>query len=285
MSGTLFVVATPIGNLQDITLRALSTLKTVAVIACEDTRVTRRLLQAHGITTPTVSFHAHSSLQAQDRLLARLTAGEDIALVSDAGTPLVSDPGAELVHKAVEQGSPVVPIPGASALLAAVMAAGLPPQPLLFLGFVPRADAARREVLGPLRAAPYTLVLYEAPQRVVDLLEALERSLGDRPACVARELTKRFEQLRRGSLSSLASTLRVEPPQGEVVVVVGPGDPGAEAETPEVEMRSAARRWLAEGQTPAAVARALAGAYGLPKRQAYKLVLSLKDSEERPDDG
>ena len=279
MSGTLFIVATPIGNLQDITLRALSTLKAVSVVACEDTRVTRKLLTAHGIDTPTVSYHAHSTQSVQDRLLERLGAGEDIAVVSDAGTPLISDPGAELVQQARAEGYSVVPIPGPSALLAAVMAAGLPPQPLLFLGFAPRADRARREVLGPLAEAPYTLVLYEAPQRVGDLLTALERSLGDRPACVARELTKRFEELRSGSLSALAARFKDAPPQGEVVIVVGPGRAEQAGDRRE-EMAEAAARWLTNGQSPAEVARALAGAYGVPKRQAYKIVLEQKSDRE-----
>lgn len=276
MPGTLFVVSTPIGNLQDITLRALTTLESVALIACEDTRVTRRLLTAHGITTPTTSYHAHSAPHVQDDLLRRLDEGDSIALVSDAGTPLISDPGATLIRAAIDREVRIEPIPGPSALLSAVVGAGLPPQPLLFLGFVPRTDRARREILGPLRTAPYTLVLYEAPNRVVDVLRALHRMVGPRPACVAREMTKRFETFQRGDLSALAAFFEDAPPQGEVVIVVGPGT-ADEGERSVDDIKAAAVRWLADGQSPADVARALAGAYGLPKREAYKLVVSLRD--------
>ena len=277
MTGTLFIVATPIGNLEDITLRALRILKSVAVVACEDTRVTRKLLTHFGIETPTTSYHAHSGDSASARLLERLLQGDDVALVSDAGTPLLSDPGADLVSLVLANDVRVEPVPGPSALLAAVAAAGLPPQPLLFLGFVPRSDRGRREVLGPLRSAAYTLVLYEAPHRVVELLATLQRCLGDRPACVARELTKRFESYARGTLSDLEEALSMRPPQGEVVVVVGPAS-GEEAPANTDDMLAAAQRWLADGQSPAEIARALAGAYGVPKREAYKLVLSLKTS-------
>lgn len=283
MTGTLYVVATPIGNLADVSRRAVTTLESVAVIACEDTRVTRKLLTTYGIERPTVSYHAHSGGHTMAKLIDRLLAGEDVAVVSDAGTPLISDPGAELVAEAAANGIPIVPIPGPSALLAAVMGAGLPPQPLLFLGFAPRHERDRREVLGPLRSAPYTLVLYEAPGRVVDLLVALERSLGDRPACVARELTKRFETFHRGRLSELVVELEARPPQGEVVVVVAPAGPDSAAPS-EDEMKAAASRWLADGQSPAEVARAIAGAYGVPKRQAYKLVVSLRTQAHGADE-
>ena len=282
-SGTLYVVATPIGNLDDVSARALQVLEAVDVIACEDTRVTRKLLSAKGISTPTMAYHAHSGSDVQAKLLTRLEQGARLALVSDAGTPLISDPGAELVQATIDRGISVVPIPGPSALLAAVVGSGLPPQPLLFLGFLPRADRGRREILGPLRQAPYTLVIYEAPSRVVGTLHALARSLGDRPACVARELTKRYETFVRGRLSTLADRMQAEPPQGEVVIVVGPGTPEqTNADADEIE--ATARRWLAEGQAPAEVARAIAGAFGMTKRQAYKVVVSLRRDDAEQDD-
>jgi 16S rRNA (cytidine1402-2'-O)-methyltransferase len=278
MPGVLFVVATPIGNLSDLTLRAIRVLGEVAVIACEDTRVTRKLLEAHGISTPLTSFHAHSGAGPLSALLARLEAGEQVALVSDAGTPLVSDPGADLVSAAIARGIEVVPVPGASALLAALAASGLPPQPFLFLGFLPRADVERRELLAPLREAPYTLVIYEAANRVPETLAALQRSLGDREACLARELTKKFETFARGPLSALVERFQ-EAPLGEVVLVVGPGvagrpSPGLDA------ARDEAARLLASGQRPSEVARAIAGAFGLAKQEAYQLVLALKGTSE-----
>lgn len=277
-AGTLYVVATPIGNLEDITLRALRILREVALIACEDTRVTRKLLSAHGIETPTTAYHAHSDPGVARELLRRLEAGASVALVTDAGTPLISDPGDSLVAAAAAADIPVVPIPGPSALLAALSASGLPPQPLLFLGFLPRGDAERREILGPLREAPYTVVVFEAPGRVLDTLGALRRSLGDRPAAVARELTKRFETIARGPLSALEARF-AEPPLGEIVIVVGPGRAEREGAATD-DIRAEAARLLAAGVRPAEAAKTLAGAFGLPKREAYQLVLEVTRGED-----
>lgn len=281
-SGQLYLVATPIGNLQDITLRALEVLRTVAVVACEDTRVTRKLLDHYEIPTPVTSYHAHSDAGVAERLVRRVEEGESVALVTDAGTPLLSDPGAELVGLAIERGVDVVPIPGASALLAAVTASGLPTNRIQFLGFLPRADGERREVLSPLRGFPTTVVVYESPRRLTATLDALRRSLGDRRAAVAREMTKHFETFERGRLSELVERFP-EAPKGEVVVVVGP--PEQEKDGTE-EAPAAARALLRSGVRPTEAAKTLAGRFGLAKKEAYELVMAVKteataDEEQR----
>jgi 16S rRNA (cytidine1402-2'-O)-methyltransferase len=268
--GSLYLVATPIGNLSDITLRAIEVLRSVQVIACEDTRVTHKLLEHYEIDTPTLSFHAHSPDELADRLCDRLDAGESIALVSDAGTPVLSDPGIELVDRAIQRGLSVVPIPGASALLAALTASGLPAHRVLFLGFLPRADAERREVLAPLREAPYTLVIYESPHRLGETLAALLKSLGDRRAVVARELTKHFETFARDRLSALAANFGEAPPKGEVVIVVGPAEASAET---GLDLRAEARALIALGTPPSEAAKTLAGRFGLAKKEAYRMVM------------
>jgi 16S rRNA (cytidine1402-2'-O)-methyltransferase len=277
-AGALYVVATPIGNLEDITLRALRILREASVIACEDTRVTRKLLSAHGIEGRVVSFHAHSKPEVAEKLIGRLLGGEDVALVSDAGTPLLSDPGDALVKAAIARGIVVVPVPGASALLATLAASGLPAERVLFLGFLPREDGDRREILGPLRDAPYTLVIYESPRRVREVLIALARSLGDRPACVARELTKRFETFERGRLSELADRF-AEETLGEVTIAIGPAEAKAEARDVDAAAREA-RRLLGEGMRASEAAKVIAGAFGLARQEAYQLVLDAKSGGE-----
>jgi 16S rRNA (cytidine1402-2'-O)-methyltransferase len=276
-AGALYVVATPIGNLEDITLRALRVLKEVTVIACEDTRVTRKLLAAHEIRTPVLSYHAHSKPQVVDRILERIESGEDVALVTDAGTPLVSDPGDTLVKMAIARGIRVAPIPGPSALLATLVASGLPSEAVLFLGFLPRPDSERREVLAPLRDAPYTIVLYESPKRVRETLEMLERTLGDRDLCVGRELTKRFETFERGRLSQLCTKFD-ESTLGEITIVVGPAFHAEAVKGIEVA-RKEAERLLAQGMRAADVAKVIAGAHGLARQEAYQLVLEAKKAE------
>lgn len=278
--GQLYLVATPIGNLQDITLRALEILRSVAVIACEDTRVTRKLLDHYEIKTTVTSYHAHSDRNAAQRLLTRMEQGESVALVTDAGTPLLSDPGVELVAQAVERGVDVVPIPGASALLAALTASGLPTQRIQFLGFLPRSDSERREILSPLRSLPTTVVVYESPRRLFATLEALKRSLGDRRAVVARELTKHFETFERGSLSALAERFEA-PPKGEVVIVVGPPE---RVEDGKEEAPSAAQALLKSGIRPTEAAKTLAGKFGLTKKEAYELVMAAKTDTTAEDE-
>jgi 16S rRNA (cytidine1402-2'-O)-methyltransferase len=273
-SGTLYVVATPIGHLEDITLRALAVLRDVAVIACEDTRTTRKLLTRHGIETPTISFHAHSSTEDVERIVLRLEDGESVAVVSDAGTPVVSDPGEVLIAAAIARGIAVVPIPGASAMLAALAGSGVSSRFVLFLGFLPREEIEQREILAPLRDAPYTIVLYESPRRVGETLGVLERSLGDRYAVVARELTKKFETFERGALSGLAAKF-VEDVLGEITIVIAPPVAGVAAVDLD-RARGEASRLLASGERVADVAKAIAKAHGLARQEAYQLVLALK---------
>lgn len=230
----LHVVATPIGNLGDISLRALQTLAAADLIVAEDTRVTRTLLAHYGITTPMQTYHEHNAQAVRPQLLARLAEGGKIALVSDAGTPLVSDPGYKLVTEAVEAGHKVVAIPGASAVLTALVVAGLPSDRFFFEGFLPHKSAARRARAAELVSIPGTLVFFEGNSRVAAMLADLADVLGDRQAVVARELTKKFEQVRRGTLRSLAELFAAEgPPKGEIAVLVAPPDGKAEQVTTE----------------------------------------------------
>ncbi|MFY9610108.1 MAG: 16S rRNA (cytidine(1402)-2'-O)-methyltransferase [Blastocatellia bacterium] len=219
MSGTLYIVATPIGNLEDITLRALRILREVDLIACEDTRHTRKLLSHYQISRPVISYHEHNERERTVELLARLGAGGNVALVSDAGTPLVSDPGLRIVQEAIERGIPVVPIPGASALTAAIAASGLPTDQFIFAGFLPSKRTARRARLSELGALPMTIVFYEAPHRIKQALADALELLGHRRVVVARELTKIHEEFIRANLSE------VELPdltRGEIVLLIGP---------------------------------------------------------------
>lgn len=275
MTGRLFVVATPIGNLEDLGHRAARVLGEVAVVACEDTRTSRVLLDRYGVRTPTTSLHAHSQAHEVDALVSRLAAGDDVALISDAGTPLISDPGGALVAAALTAGIEVVPVPGPSAVLAALAGAGLPADRFVFLGFLPRAEADQRELLGPLRALPLALVVYESPHRTRETLAVLARVLGDRAACVARELTKKFETFERGSLGELATRLG-EGLRGEIVIVVAPPVLGAaEAEAP-ADLDADIARLAARGLSASDAARVLAGAHGLSKKEAYRRVLAHK---------
>ncbi len=221
----LHLVATPIGNLGDITLRALWVLRGVDRILCEDTRVTGRLLARFGITTPLDAYHDHNADRVRPLALAALRRGERLALVSDAGTPLISDPGFKLVRAALDEGLPVTAAPGPSAAIDALILSGLPPDTFLFAGFLPPRAAARRKALAAWRDLQATLIFYEGPSRLAAALVDLREILGDRPAAVARELTKRHEEVRRGSLSALAAHYRDNPPRGEVVIVVGLPEP------------------------------------------------------------
>ena len=221
MSGTLYLVATPIGNLADITHRALQILKDVDVIACEDTRHTHKLLQHYGITTKTVSYHEHNEQQRTAQLVDQLKQGSDIAVVSDAGTPSISDPGFRLVRAAIENDVPVVPVPGPSALISALIAAGLPTDEFFFAGFLPSRSNARRTRLSELRAVPGTLIFYEAPHRLATTLKDAYEILGEREAAVARELTKLHEEIKRGRLSELSSYFEDnDKARGEIVVLI-----------------------------------------------------------------
>jgi 16S rRNA (cytidine1402-2'-O)-methyltransferase len=232
--GTLFVVGTPIGNLEDITLRALRVLKEVGLIAAEDTRRTRTLLVRHGIATPTVSYFEHNKLRRGPELVARLQAGTSVALVTDAGTPGVSDPGFHVVRLAREAGVPVVPVPGPSAVVAALSASGVPADRFVFEGFLPMRPGRRLARLRALQPLGHPVVLYESPHRLAATLEAVEEVFGTAEVVVARELTKQFEEFRRGTAAELRAALPMPGLRGELTVIVNPGAPaGAPADTEE----------------------------------------------------
>jgi len=218
----LYLVATPIGNLEDITLRALRILKEVDQIACEDTRHTQKLLSHYNIRKPLVSYHEHNELTRAPELVVAMEQGAQIALVSDAGVPLVSDPGYRLVTLCLRHRIPVVPIPGPSALLAALSASGLPNEEFLFAGFLPARSGERRRALERLRIEDRTIIFYEAPHRIEETLIDAHEILGDRPACISREVTKLHEEFRRGSLAELAASLAEKPARGEITLLIGP---------------------------------------------------------------
>jgi 16S rRNA (cytidine1402-2'-O)-methyltransferase len=225
--GCLYIVGTPIGNLEDITLRALRILKEVDLIACEDTRHTQKLLNHYNIAKTLVSYHEHNEMTRSSELLIQLEQGAKIALVSGAGTPLVSDPGYRLVTLCVRHKIPVVPIPGPSALLAALAGAGLPNEEFLFVGFLPQRSGERRRMLERLRIEERTIIFYEAPHRVAESIADAREILGDRPACLAREVTKLHEEFLRGKLSQLAESLAESPARGEITLVIGPPEASA----------------------------------------------------------
>jgi 16S rRNA (cytidine1402-2'-O)-methyltransferase len=274
--GTLYVVATPLGNLGDLSARAAEVLRNTPVVAAEDTRRTRGLL-SHLDAHPTLlSFHAHSAENRLDSILDILRSGRDVALVSDAGTPTVSDPGAELVAQARAVGMRVVPIPGASAVITALSASGLPADRHLFLGFLPRKGRERSRLLSRAAAEEWSVVFFEAPPRLVALLEDLIALAGaDRLAAVARELTKMHEEIRTGTLGELADYYRTVPPKGELTIVLqGTGTPAPEPDRTEDAVEQATSL-LAEGLTRREVARRLTESLGLPRNAAYKLVMEL----------
>jgi 16S rRNA (cytidine1402-2'-O)-methyltransferase len=275
MAGTLYVVATPLGNLEDLSPRAAATLTRVSVVAAEDTRHTKPLLAHVGSRAELVSFHAHSSDAALRRILHLLGSGEDVALVTDAGTPAVSDPGAVLVAAARERDIPVVTVPGPTAVAAALSVSGLAADRYLFLGFLPRKGGERRRLLATVVESEWTVVLFEAPLRVAELLHDLAAACGgERRAAVARELTKLFEETHAGTLTELAGYYAEAPPRGEVTVVVaGSGKPAREERPPDPQAR--ARALLAQGMTRSDVAAQIAAETGIARNIAYRLVNEL----------
>ena len=277
----LYVVATPIGNLKDISFRALGVLAAADAILAEDTRVTKTLLAHYGITTPLLAYHDHSSEAVRERMLERLRQGQALALVSDAGTPLVSDPGFKLVQAAIGAAVPVTPIPGASAALTALVASGLPTDRFFFEGFLPQKGAARRARLAEIASIPGTLMLFESPHRLADMLRDAAEILGARNAVIARELTKLFETIRRGTLPELAEALAGEDkPKGEIVVVIEaarPQTPGPEVDTTLDGKITAA---LAHHSIKDAAAL-VADETGRPKREVYARALALAREDER----
>jgi 16S rRNA (cytidine1402-2'-O)-methyltransferase len=267
--GTLFVVSTPIGNMGDFSFRAVETLKQVAAVLAEDTRHSRHLLDRYEIATPLLPYHEHNEAKTTPALVARLLAGESLALVSDAGTPLLSDPGARLVRAAVEAGVNVSPVPGASALLAALVASGLDTERFTFYGFLARKGSARRATVEEIVALPHAAVLYEAPSRVGDTLAELARAgAGGRETVVARELTKQYEEIRRGTVAELAAYYNDAPPRGEVVIMIAGATPERATED---EVRARAVELRAEGRTARDVAAALVAELGAPRNLAYRV--------------
>ena len=269
----LYIVATPIGNLGDITARALMVLARASLIACEDTRVTGKLLGAFGITTKMLPYHDHNAARARPGLIARALV-EPVALVSDAGTPLISDPGYKLVAEARASGVTLVTVPGPSAVIAALAIAGLPTTRFLFAGFLPAKEKARADAIAELAAVPATLAFYESGPRLAATLAALHAGLGDRPAAVGRELTKRFEEMVTGTLSALAGRWAEAPPKGEIVVLVGPPLPPPAATADDLD--SALHAALVTMRVKDA-ARAVDEQLGMPKSDVYARALALKN--------
>jgi 16S rRNA (cytidine1402-2'-O)-methyltransferase len=270
----LYVVATPIGNLEDITLRALATLRSVDTVACEDTRVTAKLFARHAIRAPLVPYHEHNAERMRPLLLERLRRGESVALVSDAGTPLVADPGFKLVRAAIAEGLAVTTLPGASAALAALVLSGLPSDRFFFAGFLPAKETARRRALAELRGVPATLIFFESAPRLAAALADMASTLGERDAAVARELTKLYEEVRRGTLGDLAvHYAAASPPRGEIVIVVAP--PHAEAAGVSDDAVAGALRSALATMSLKDASAAVAAATGLSRREIYARALAL----------
>ena len=282
--GCLYVVGTPIGNLEDITLRALRILKEVDLIACEDTRHTQKLLQHYDIQKHLVSYHEHNELTRSPELLIKLEQGAKIALVSDAGMPLVSDPGYRLVTLCLRHKIPVVPIPGPSALLAALTACGLPSEVFLFFGFLPARTGERRRALERLRLEDRTIILYEAPHRVEESVADALEILGDRAACLAREVTKVHEEFRRAKLSSLLESLKEKPVKGEITLLIGPADPsqgGVRADTSQ-NLAERVEELIHQAKLDRKEALKLAAKErGITRRAAYDQLLESKQGPYR----
>jgi 16S rRNA (cytidine1402-2'-O)-methyltransferase len=271
---TLHLVATPIGNLEDISARALRVLSEVTLIAAEDTRHTARLLQHYSIHTPCLSYHEHNKLARLERVLAALDAG-DVALVSDAGTPALNDPGYELVQAVLAAGHTVSPVPGACAPIAALVASGLPTDAFLYLGYLPRRQVERLQLLQNIVSLPYTLIFLETPHRLLDALSDLAAQLGDRSIAVARELTKLHEEIFRGSLQAASAHFTAQPPRGEFTLVVAGAAPEPERWNEE-RLHRALLHAQENHEKPAALARRLAAESGWPKSEIYALLNKLR---------
>lgn len=267
--GTLYIVATPIGNLEDITYRAVRILREARLIAAEDTRTTRKLLAHFDIHTPLTSYHEYTEPAKIERLIDRLAEG-DMALVSEAGMPGISDPGAPLIQAAIRRGYPVVPVPGPSAILAALAVSGLPTTTFLYLGFLPRRPADRRAALAAVAALPHTLVVFESPHRVRAALDDMRATLGERPVALARELTKLHEEVWRGTLTEAVVHLAATEPRGEFTLVIG-GAPATDTTWDEAAVRAALALAKASGQRGRDVARDVARRAGWTTRAVYQL--------------
>jgi 16S rRNA (cytidine1402-2'-O)-methyltransferase len=278
MTGILYVVATPIGNLSDITLRTIETLRSVDLIGCEDTRHTRKLLEHFGIKKSLISYHEHNETERATELIKRLQKGESIALVSDAGTPAISDPGYRIIKLAAESSIRVVPIPGPSALIAALSASGLPTDSFFFGGFLPPKAGERRRRLGELASIPGTLVFYEAPHRISRTLSDCLDVLGDRSATVARELTKVHEDIIRGSLSELISHFEAKPPKGELVLLIDRESARTLPKDAQTTLAERVAELKSAGQEHRAALKQAAREFGLTRSEAYRELQSAKNS-------
>jgi 16S rRNA (cytidine1402-2'-O)-methyltransferase len=277
MPGTLYLVATPIGNLADITHRALQVLRDVDLIACEDTRHTHKLLQHYGINTKTISYHEHNEQQRARELIERLQQGSNVAVVSDAGTPAISDPGFRLVRSAIENEITIVPIPGPSALVCALIAAGLPTDEFFFGGFLPARSGARRTRLQEMRSVPATLIFYEAPHRLAATLADAYEVLAEREAVVARELTKLHEEIKRGRLSELAEHYStVEQPRGEIVLLIDRTvlDQPASEQPQNTSVATLVKQFEADGLDHRAALKKAARELGLSRAEAYRRLVA-----------
>jgi 16S rRNA (cytidine1402-2'-O)-methyltransferase len=280
-AGCLYVVATPIGNLEDITLRALRILKEVDVIACEDTRQTMKLLSHFEIQKRLISYHEHNEITQAPEIVIELEQGAQVALVSDAGTPTISDPGYRLVSLCLRHGINVVPVPGAAAFVSALGASGMPVDEFTFVGFLPSRQAERRKALRALAAEPRTIALYEAPHRLLDMLEDALEILGNRPAVIAREITKLYEEFVRGHIEDLVAVVRKKPPRGEITLLIGPGDGRETNVASSVNAVPLARRveeiMKEGGADRKAALKQAAKERGLTRREAYKQLLVTRD--------
>jgi len=276
LAAGLYILATPIGNARDISLRALETLKSCNVIAAEDTRVTSKLLSIHGISKPLIAYNDHNAPQMRPKILGRLAQGELVALVSDAGTPLVSDPGYKLVREAIAAGVHIVALPGPSAVLAGLTLSGLPSDRFLFAGFLPSRSGERKSALEELKGIGATLIFFESAQRLAESLAAMAEVLGDRACAMTRELTKLHEEVRRGSLTELAAHYeKAGAPKGEVTLLVGPPLEAA----PDIARIDAALKTALAFMPVKAAADLIAGLTGAPRKQIYARALELKDGD------
>jgi len=278
LPAALYVVSTPIGNMRDLSFRAVSVLNSVRLVLAEDTRHSRHLFERYGVGTPTMAYHEHNEAKVTPALIARLCEGEPIALVSDAGTPLLSDPGSRLVTAAIHAGIAIVPIPGASALLPALVASGLSADRFTFFGFLTRTGSERHATLDEITTIRHTVVLYEAPNRVAATLGELEkRGNGDRPAAVAREMTKQFEEVKRGTVSELRAYYEEKPPRGEVVLVIG----AAVEQVPDDQLvRERVQALRRSGKSTRDAAALVAEELGVPKRLAYRFAQGIDDEAD-----
>jgi 16S rRNA (cytidine1402-2'-O)-methyltransferase len=272
--GTLYLVATPIGNLEDMSPRAVRTLQEARLIAAEDTRVTRKLLTHFDIHSPLTSYYEHNKLTKLDSILAALTSG-DVALVSDAGTPAINDPGYELVKAALGAGHTICPVPGPSAPVAALAASGLPTDAFLYLGYLPRKASERREFLQQVANLTYTLIFLETPHRLLDAFADIESVLGDRPVAVARELTKIHEEIWRGMISGAREYFTQNEPRGEFTLVVGGEKEAQKARWAEDKVMIAIKFGLKLGESPSALAKRVAQESGWERREVYRLIMKM----------